>query len=230
MRGEGRVRVGGGGARWGGALALGGGATLAMAEAAVALNAPVRLAGAAGALGETGGKPVMWARKTGVTSLCVASGRRRHRRIREKVIGHGWRARAPQIGVVQRFRAFDGTIALLHEPARKHSRGIFLEPLIQQRAHLLAKIRGVGQPCEFVALQRVFGRGEQELPGRLGRVARQGGPPCRNWSAYNNRRVIRVKVYDRVLSCGKVWKSGGSRGAHGPWLRRPASSSMRAGL
>jgi len=198
MMGNGRGDGAAVGARWCEAAALVAGATRWSGIPRVARSELRRLARAAGALGETSTDAAILARKTGVTSQSIASVRRRSRRIREKIIGHGWGVRAPQIGVVQGIRALDGGGALLHEPASEHGRGVFFQPLIHQRGHLFAEIGGVRQAREFVALQRVFRCGKQELPRRLGRVAGQGGPPREAGCCKTNRTVIHVKVNDRV--------------------------------
>jgi hypothetical protein len=36
---------------------------------------------------------------------------------------------------------------------------------------------------------------------------RQGEPPGANWNAYSNTKVIGVKIYDTVRTCGKLWKT-----------------------
>lgn len=57
---------------------------------------------------------------------------------------------------------------MIHQPARQHGRGIFLEVLIQQCPHFLAQIRRMGEAGKFTALQGITGCGEKEFPGRLG--------------------------------------------------------------
>lgn len=47
-----------------------------------------------------------------------------------------------------------GTLALLHQPAREHREGIFIEPLVEQGSNFLAKVGGVTEPREFVGLER----------------------------------------------------------------------------
>ena len=95
----------------------------------------------------------------------------RSRLIREEIIGHRMRAVMPiarprfRRGV--RLRDAKRALALLHEPAREHGGGIFLQPGIQQLADLFAEIGGMAEPGKFVALERIARRREQELPGGL---------------------------------------------------------------
>jgi hypothetical protein len=105
-------------------------------------------------------------------------GRRDHL-IGEKVIGRdvrGLAARvagsAPLVRAICRRRAVDdlvhgGTFALLHQPTRQHGRGVFFHPGIEKLRDLLAKICGMAEPREFVALQGVSRRREKKLPGWL---------------------------------------------------------------
>jgi hypothetical protein len=62
----------------------------------------------------------------------------------------------------------DGALALIHQPACQHGRGIFLEVLIQECPQFLAQIRRVSEAGKFIALQGIAGRREKEFPGRLG--------------------------------------------------------------
>lgn len=194
----------GGEARWGVALATRDGATLVVAVGGGGAGTPGRLTAAVGTPGENGGNAAMQPSKTGMASHWAAVFRRGHRRIREKVIGHGWCARTAQVVAMQSAGALHGAFALLHEPAREHGGGIFFQPLIQQGAHLLAEIGSVRQAGELVALQGVLGSRKQELPRGLSRVTGQGGPP--DSFRKNNRKVIHVKDDDRIStveSCGK---------------------------
>ncbi len=85
----------------------------------------------------------------------------RQRRIREEVIG-----RTIAVLGLRSTRARGENLArlMLHQPASEHGGGKFLHPLIQHRAHLLAKIRGVSQARKFVALETVTRCRQQELP------------------------------------------------------------------
>jgi hypothetical protein len=82
-----------------------------------------------------------------------AGNRRRERLIREEIIGHRMDARAGSVlGVVGR-GSRGGTLAMFHQPAREHRAGVFVEPLVEQGADLLAEIDGVAKAGEFVGLQ-----------------------------------------------------------------------------
>jgi hypothetical protein len=97
--------------------------------------------------------------------------------MREEIIGHRMRARrgvlavvpaaGPRLGGGLRLRNAERALMLLHEPAREHGRGIFLQPGIQQLADLFAEIGGMTEPRKFVALERIARSREQKLPGRL---------------------------------------------------------------
>ena len=106
----------------------------------------------------------------------------RTRLIREKIIGHGTGSLSAPSGCSnalfrrrQRLLAIDrlagGPLALLHQPARQHSRSVLLQPGIEQLADFLAEIGRMAKPGKLVALQGVAGCREQELPWRLGLVS-----------------------------------------------------------
>src|SRR5215470_731386 len=59
------------------------------------------------------------------------------------------------------------SLTMLHEPSREHGRRSFLDPLIHERSHLLAKVRGVAKLREFVELKTVAPCRQQEFPRRL---------------------------------------------------------------
>lgn len=115
---------------------------------------------------------------------------RRGRLVGEKVIGRGERRFASRIAGmgalvgsirrargacrVVRFLASSGMLALLHQLARQHGRGILLKPRIEQLRDLLAKIGGMAEPRKFITLQGIARSREQELPGRLGLVCSKG--------------------------------------------------------
>src|SRR5262249_12124923 len=132
----------------------------------------------------------------------------RRSRLHKKIIGRSQAAVRTRFGfAAQHFSAAERFVALLHQPAREHGRRVFFHPLIQERADLLSQVGGVRKPRQFVALQRVFGSGQQELPWRLGRVQGHGGPPDHSWRANDNAKVLPVKYYANVPNCGKVWKT-----------------------
>ena len=90
-------------------------------------------------------------------------------KIAQKIIGRGLR----RSGWVRLRGLHDRSFALavLHQPARQHRGGIFFYPLINQRGDLLAQIRSVAEPRQFVALQTVSRCGQQELPRRRNSTA-----------------------------------------------------------
>jgi len=100
--------------------------------------------------------------------------------IRKNIIGHGMRPRTwhavgrgmaacrEQISARGVLGSAVRTFALLDEPAGEHGAGVFLHPLVEQSANLLAKIGGVGKTRKFIALERIARRREKELPRRLG--------------------------------------------------------------
>jgi len=94
--------------------------------------------------------------------------------LREKIIGHSVRSIEPRFRPGDRVRDLRRTLALLHQPACQHSRGVFFEPLIEQSADLLSEISGVAQTCQFIRLQRVARSRQKKLPRRLGLVAGHG--------------------------------------------------------
>lgn len=145
---------------------------------------------------------------------------RRARLIGEKIIGRGMRGLSAHLmawsplvvadrgarsghralGMLARRRTF----AVLHQPARQHSGGVLLEPGVQQLRDLLAEIGRVAKPRQLIALQRIAGRREKELPRRLGFVIQ--------WAFRGKRRHI-SRVVTTVNSthlrkgCGKLCKS-----------------------
>jgi hypothetical protein len=138
----------------------------------------------------------------------------RTRLIGKKIIGRATRVVAPRVSTgdslvirrwpFMRLTSRGGMLALLHQPARQHSRCVLFKPGIQQLRDLLAEIGRVAQTGEFVALQGSARRREKELPRRLGLVI-QG-------DLQGKRRHI-TTVITKVNSthvrneCGKLWKS-----------------------
>ena len=123
----------------------------------------------------------------------------RNRTIRKKIIGRGMAVPllgrgVARVGIVSRFLAGRRrTIAMLHQPAGQHRRGVFFEPGIEQLRDLFPKIGGMAQPGKFVALQRIARSREKEFPRRLGPVFQ--GALQRDARANNNRLVNPVKVH-----------------------------------
>jgi len=150
-------------------------------------------------------------------SRASAKSRLRARLIREKIIGHGACGLIPRIAGRRGFivahrsrRAFAllarcRSLALLHQPARQHRRGIFLQPGIQQLRDLLAEIGRVAKPRKLEALQGIAGSGEKKLPGRLrfvgahGDLQREHGDVTSIVTAVNSTHVR--------TCCGKLCKS-----------------------
>ncbi len=91
--------------------------------------------------------------------------------IRQEIIGHRMSAvgpiAGPRFGGGLCLRDAERTLMLLHEPAREHGRGIFLQPGIQQLTDLFAEIGGMTEPRKFEALERIARSREQKLPRRL---------------------------------------------------------------
>jgi len=136
------------------------------------------------------------------------------RSIREKIIGRSMcgltscvEGRRPLVfgcralaGLARR----GGVLALLHQPARQHGRSVFLKPGIQQLSDLLAEIRCVAQAREFVTLQRIARRRQQEFPRRFGFVI-QGALPGKH---LHSKCVVNTVNSTHVGGdCGKVCKS-----------------------
>jgi len=138
----------------------------------------------------------------------------RARSIREKIIG---RSMSGLASCVERHRALvfgcrplaelarrGGVLTLLHQPARQHGRGVFFEPGIQQLSDLLAEIGRVTQAGEFVTLQRIARRRQQEFPRRFGFVI-QGALPGKH---LHSKCVVNTVNSTHVRGdCGKVCKS-----------------------
>ncbi len=138
----------------------------------------------------------------------------RPRSIREKIIGRSMCGLASCVegrrSLVFGYRALaglarrGGMVALLHQPARQHGRGVFFEPGIEQLRDLLAEIRRVAQTGELVTLQRVAGCRQQEFPRRLGFVI-QGALPGKH---LHSKCVVNTVNSTQVRGdCGKVRKS-----------------------
>lgn len=90
--------------------------------------------------------------------------------IRENIIGRTLRAGIVGFGAREGVRHVAGALAFLEKQPGHGGAGLIGQPLIHQSGNLLAKIRGIGQPGKFEALQRVFGGREQEVPRWFRRV------------------------------------------------------------
>jgi len=102
--------------------------------------------------------------QTGSNSSTTARVRRGRRARSEKIIGRRADCIRTRISSMRHIVSTRCTVALLHQSARQHGRRVFFKLLIQQRADLLSQICSMGQPGEFIALQRIFRSGKQELP------------------------------------------------------------------
>jgi len=147
--------------------------------------------------------------KMAPASRHVAFGRWSEGGFREKIIRRTCDAGAAVIAVVQWVAGVGGVFALSDKPARNGCRGVFFQPLIHQRADLLAEIGGMTQAGQFIALQAVARSGKQKLPRGLGAVASHlsspGGTGGTGWQ--DNRVVHQVKYYCEVLSGEGLWKT-----------------------
>jgi len=94
--------------------------------------------------------------------------------LREKIIGHSVCSIKPRFRPGHSVRDQRRTLALLHQPARQHGRGVLFQPLVEQGTDLLPEIGGMTQTCQFVRLQRIARSGQKKLPRRLGLVAGHG--------------------------------------------------------
>ena len=168
-------------------------------------------------LAETGRKTGWPGYVVGCRSGAGAKIGRRARLIHEKVIGHDLAVFAPGIGrrtaVAVRCGRYGrlallagrGAFALLHQPTRQHGRGVLFEPGIEQLRDLLAEIGSMAQTRKFVTLQRITGRRQKKLPGRLGFVIQedlQGIEFMYITSIVNVVKSAQIRTY-----CGKVCKS-----------------------
>src|SRR5882672_4850382 len=183
-------------------------------------DTPLRGPGDSVLLAEMGRKTGWPCYVVGCRSGAGAKIGRRARLIHEKVIGHDLAVFAPGIGrrtaVAVRGRygrlallAGRGAFALLHQPTRQHGRGVLFEPGIEQLRDLLAEIGSMAQTRKFVTLQRITGRRQKKLPGRLGFVIQrdlQGRKPVEITSIVNLVKSAQIRTY-----CGKVCKSRSGR-------------------
>jgi hypothetical protein len=156
---------------------------------------------------------------------------RRARLIREKIIGHDLRGFAPGIsrraavaicrGGYDRL-AGRGAFALLHQPTCQHGRGVLFEPGIEQLRDLFAEIGSMAQTRKFVTLQRIAGRRQKKLPGRLGFVIQENLQEIKLidiTSIVNVVKSAQIRTY-----CGKVCKSV----ACSQWRKSFANSAATA--
>lgn len=107
-------------------------------------------------------------RKTGEKSGTGTRIRRRSKLISQKIIGRRFGVAVGNIGRRRIARSGDSALALFDQPAGEIGSGIFLEPLVEKSGDFFAQIGGVCETREFVGLERVARRREQEFPGSLG--------------------------------------------------------------
>src|SRR5260370_15917980 len=155
-----------GGARWGAPLWSGGGARRRLGLCGLLRGTPLRGWDETTWPAKEGGDTAARLQNWSCASLSTANFGRRGRLMREKIIGHGMRGLAPSIAVHRSF-LHNRMLALLHQPARQQSRGVLIEPGIQQLRDLFTEIGGVVQAGKFVAVQRIARGREEELPPRL---------------------------------------------------------------
>ena len=178
----------------------------------VAGSTPFRPCGARCSLDNIGKIKRLSPRRSGERSIAAARNVCASESIRQKIIGHrmavgGRRFRG---GLIRRglgFRGENRALALLDQPAGHHRVGVFVEPLIEQGRDLLAEIGRVAEAREFVALQRVAGSGEKELPGRLGAIGVHG---ALRWNVVTRSLLYCTHTYSVITSNRAVttlWKS-----------------------
>jgi hypothetical protein len=107
-------------------------------------------------------------RKMAITSSWAAVGRGRSRPIRKKVIGRAVSVPGKQIRKRRVLVRARSAFPLVHQQAREHGFGVFLDPLLEERHDLFAEIGGMTEAGEFKALERGARSGEQKLPRKLG--------------------------------------------------------------
>jgi hypothetical protein len=125
---------------------------------------------------QIGEKASAKSREIGSPSCGAAACRVRRASMRKKVMGHETPLLRRQFAGCRGFRFLWRPLPLL-QPTRKHGFGAFVDPLVEKRGNLLAKIGGVSKTGEFKALQRVARGREKELPRGLSSGARHRGPP-----------------------------------------------------
>ena len=146
-------------------------------------------------------------RRAGETSGSPAGSARRNDTIPQKVIGRTAPLVFGRCGRGSSHFAEDGAFALIHQPARQHGRGIFLEVLIQERSQFLAQIRRMSEAGKFVALQGIAGSSEKEFPGRLGVVGvHENLPDQVLWKRWENS-TIRTYIVTSNPKVTRLWKS-----------------------
>ena len=141
-------------------------------------------------------------------TLCTPAGTvMRSETIRQKIIGHRIAAAAGRFGHGRLFRPEDRDLALPNQPPRQVSRGVFVEPLIQQRGNLLPQIGGMAQARKLITLQGIARRREKEFPRRLGARSGQDGLLSDELSTgVNNHTITYTRITSNCEGTG-LWKN-----------------------
>jgi len=146
-------------------------------------------------------------RRADETSGSSTGSARRNDTIPKKVIGRTTPLVFGRCGRGSSHFAEDGAFALIHQPARQHGCGVFLEVLIQERPQFLAQIRRMSEAGKFVALQGIAGSGEKEFPGRLGVVGvHENLPDQVLWKRWGDS-TTRTYIVTSNPRDNSLWKS-----------------------
>jgi hypothetical protein len=146
-------------------------------------------------------------RRAGETSGSPPGSAQRNDSIAQKVIGRTTPLVFGRCGRASSLFTEDGAFALIHQPARQHDGGIFLEVLIQERPQFLAQIRRVNEAGKFIALQGIAGSGEKESPERLGVIGAHDNLPDQVlWKSRENS-TISTYIVTSHHEITRLWKS-----------------------
>jgi hypothetical protein len=126
--------------------------------------------------------------------------------IRQNIIGHGAAAGGNLLGTLSRVSGEDGAFAVFDQPASEHGGRVFLEPLIEEFADLLAQIGGVAEAGEFIGLQSVARSGEKEFPGSLGVKLGHRSLPEDGLRKYRHDNNPKVKDKASTFRTTGLWK------------------------
>lgn len=146
-------------------------------------------------------------RRADQTSGSSTGSARRNDTIPQKVIGRTTPLVFWGCGRGNSLFAEDGALALIHQPARQHGRGIFLEVLIQERPQFLAQIRRMSEAGKFIALQGIAGSGEKEFPGRLGVIGVHENLPDQVLWKRRGESTTRPYIVTSNPKVTSLWKS-----------------------
>jgi len=127
--------------------------------------------------------------------------------IRQKIIGPMVPVGGSGVGGRGVLGDRESAFALFDEPAGEHGCGVFLEPLIEQGADLLAEIGSVAEARKFIGLQGIARSREKKLPGSLGAELRHKDLQrlvVLEHGAHINRLVINDASHQCV---NKLWKA-----------------------